>query len=75
MTDDLGVNWWTAERMHDVIALHVDLETRTDGRSKRFYNRDSLRRVFPRPHVLHAWESLIAPVSDHSLAPGTAASR
>lgn len=71
MADHLGVNRRTAERMRDVIALHFDLETRADDRSKRFYIRDSLRRVFTRPNAAEI-AALQAEV-DSRLAAGQAA--
>ncbi len=49
MAERLGVNRRTAERMRDVIARHFDLDERADDRHKRFFIRDSLRRVYTRP--------------------------
>lgn len=49
MADRLGVNRRTAERMRDVIARHFELEERPDDRHKRFFIRESLRRVYTRP--------------------------
>jgi len=51
MADRLGVNRRTAERMRDVIARHFDLDVRIDDRHKRFFIRDSLRRVYTRPNA------------------------
>lgn len=71
MAGHLGDNRRTAERMRGVIALHFDLETRTDDRGKRFYIRDSLRRVFTRPNPAEI-AALQAEV-DSRLAAGQAA--
>ena len=49
MAARLGVDRRTAERMRDVIARHFDLDERRDDRRKRFFIRDSLRRVYTRP--------------------------
>lgn len=49
MAERVGVNRRTAERMRDVIENHFELESRTDDRSKRFFIRESLRRVYTRP--------------------------
>ena len=45
----VGVHRRTAERMRDVIEAQFDLEAVADDRQKRFFIRDSLRRVFTRP--------------------------
>ncbi len=49
MSERLGVNRRTAERMRDIIARHFDLDEVPDDRRKRFMIRDSLRRVYTRP--------------------------
>lgn len=50
MAERLAVNRRTAERMRDVIAMHFDLEVRTDDeRRKRFLIPDRLRRAYTRP--------------------------
>lgn len=49
MAERLDVNRRTAERMRGVIRKHFDLEERHDERHKRFFIRESLRRVYTRP--------------------------
>jgi proteasome accessory factor B len=49
MADRLCVNRRTAERMRDIIAVHFDVDDRLDDRRKRFFIRDSLRRIYTRP--------------------------
>lgn len=49
MAEHLGVNRRTAERLRDIVMRHFDLEERQDERLKRFFIRDSLRRVYTRP--------------------------
>jgi proteasome accessory factor B len=49
MAERLGVNRRTAERMRGVIRTHFELEERQDERHKRFFIRESLRRVYTRP--------------------------
>lgn len=49
MAERVGVSRRTAERMRDVIAVHFDVDDRQDDRRKRFFIRDSLRRIYTRP--------------------------
>jgi proteasome accessory factor B len=49
MAERLCVNRRTAERMRDIIAVHFDVDDRVEDRRKRFFIRDSLRRIYTRP--------------------------
>ena len=44
MAAEIGQKRRSAERLRDIIALHFEIDTREDGRKKRFRIRDSLRR-------------------------------
>ncbi|WP_205527886.1 YafY family protein [Asaia bogorensis] len=47
----LGVNRRTAERLRDTLRSEFDIEERLDDRSKRFFIKESLRRVYVKPLV------------------------
>ena len=49
MAAEIGQKRRSAERLRDVIALHFEIDTKEDGRKKRFRIRDSLRRHYIRP--------------------------
>lgn len=49
MADVLGQGRRSAERARDIIALHFDLDERSDGARKRFRIPDGLRRHYTRP--------------------------
>lgn len=51
MADELGVNRRTAERLRDALREEFDIEERLDDRTKRFFIRESLRRVYTRPNA------------------------
>lgn len=51
MADALGITRRTAERLRDAVAEEFDVEHRIDDRQKRFFIRDSLRRVYTRPNA------------------------
>lgn len=49
IASELGVNRRTAERLRDALREEFDIEERLDDRTKRFFIRDSLRRIYTRP--------------------------
>jgi len=51
MADALGVNRRTAERLRDTLREEFDIDERVDDRTKRFFIRGSLRRVYTRPNA------------------------
>lgn len=51
MAADLGVNRRTAERLRDALREEFDIEERLEDRTKRFFIRESLRRVYTRPNA------------------------
>ena len=51
MAVEIGQKRRSAERLRDIIALHFEIDTREDGRKKRFRIRDSLRRHYTRPNA------------------------
>jgi predicted DNA-binding transcriptional regulator YafY len=51
MAEALGVNRRTAERLRDTLREEFDIDERVDDRTKRFFIRGSLRRVYTRPNA------------------------
>ncbi|WP_235037893.1 MULTISPECIES: YafY family protein [unclassified Novosphingobium] len=51
IAEELGVNRRTAERLRDALREVFDIEERMDDRTKRFFIRGSLRRVYTRPNA------------------------
>lgn len=51
MAAELGVTRRTVERLRDALEVEFDIQYRLDDRVKRFFIRESLRRVYTRPNA------------------------